>query len=177
MMIKKRLTNKLILVYFLVVILPICAVYFVFVILLFSRTLQSESEKYQYEIDMAVNDLETELKNLENIADAILKNGYITEFLRYQYDTDWEPMYDYVSNVQYQLHSYINYNQNIKTIYFYGDNIRLNPEAILKAFLICLLRKQKFIKVYGNWIRTMSCIIFSENMIIPIQILNMQLKL
>ena len=105
MMIKKRLTNKLILVYFLVVILPICAVYFVFVILLFSRTLQSESEKYQYEIDMAVNDLETELKNLENIADAILKNGYITEFLRYQYDTDWEPMYDYVSNVQYQLHS------------------------------------------------------------------------
>ena len=62
MMIKKRLTNKLILVYFLVVILPICAVYFVFVILLFSRTLQSESEKYQYEIDMAVNDLETELK-------------------------------------------------------------------------------------------------------------------
>lgn len=35
MMIKKRLTNKLILVYFLVVILPICAVYFVFVILLF----------------------------------------------------------------------------------------------------------------------------------------------
>ena len=87
MMIKKRLTNKLILVYFLVVILPICAVYFVFVILLFSRTLQSESEKYQYEIDMAVNDLETELKNLENIADAILKNGYITEFLRYQYDT------------------------------------------------------------------------------------------
>ena len=48
MMIKKTLTNKLIHVYFLVVILPICAVYFVFVILLFSRTLQSESEKYQY---------------------------------------------------------------------------------------------------------------------------------
>ena len=64
---------------------------------------------------MAVNDLETELKNLENIADAILKNGYITEFLRYQYDTDWEPMYDYVSNVQYQLHSYINYN--LETIF------------------------------------------------------------
>lgn len=91
---------------------------------------------------MAVNDLETELKNLENIADAILKNGYITEFLRYQYDTDWEPMYDYVSNVQYQLHSYINYNQNIKTIYFYGDNIRLNPGGYFKSFLICLLRKQ-----------------------------------
>lgn len=149
MMIKKRLTNKLILVYFLVVILPICAVYFVFVILLFSRTLQSESEKYQYEIDMAVNDLETELKNLENIADAILKNGYITEFLRYQYDTDWEPMYDYVSNVQYQLHSYINYNQNIKTIYFYGDNICLNPGGYFKSFSDLPVEKAKIYK--GIW--------------------------
>lgn len=92
---------------------------------------------------MAVNDLETELKNLENIADAILKNGYITEFLRYQYDTDWEPMYDYVSNVQYQLHSYINYNQNIKTIYFYGDNIRLNPGGYFKSFSDLLVEKAK----------------------------------
>ncbi len=83
---------------------------------------------------MAVNDLETELKNLENIADAILKNGYITEFLRYQYDTDWGAHVWLCEQCTISAAFLFNYNQNIKTIY-YGDNIRLIREAILKAFL------------------------------------------
>lgn len=149
-MMKKRLTNKLLLTYFFVVILPICVVYGFFVIALFTRTFRSEIEKYRYELDMAVNDLETELKKLENIADSILQNGYIKEFLRYQYNTDWEPMYDYMSNVQRQIHSYINYNQNIETIKFYSDNMRLNPGGYFLDFDMLPVVKSKIYK--GFWI-------------------------
>ena len=149
-MMKKRLTNKLLLTYFLVVILPICVVYGFFVVVLLTRTFQSETEKYRYELDMAVNDLETELKKLENIADSILQNGYIKEFLRYQYNTDWEPMYDYMSNVQHQIHSYINYNQNIDTIKFYSDNMRLNPGGYFLNFDMLPVVKTKIYN--GFWI-------------------------
>ena len=99
---------------------------------------------------MAVNDLETELKKLENIADSILQNGYIKEFLRYQYNTDWEPMYDYMSNVQHQIHSYINYNQNIDTIKFYSDNMRLNPGGYFLNFDMLPVVKTKIYN--GFWI-------------------------
>lgn len=149
-MMKKRLTNKILLTYFLIVILPICIVYGFFVVVLFTRTFYSETEKYRYELDMAVNDLETELKKLENIADSILQNGYIKEFLRYQYNTDWEPMYDYMSNVQHQIHSYINYNQNIDTIKFYSDNIRLNPGGYFLNFDMLPTLKTRIYK--GFWI-------------------------
>ena len=99
---------------------------------------------------MAVNDLETELKKLENIADSILQNGYIKEFLRYQYNTDWEPMYDYMSNVQHQIHSYINYNQNIDIIKFYSDNMRLNPGGYFLNFNMLPVVKTKIYN--GFWI-------------------------
>ena len=70
--------------------------------------------------------------------------------IRDRYNTDWEPMYDYMSNVQHQIHSYINYNQNIDTIKFYSDNMRLNPGGYFLNFNMLPVVKTKIYN--GFWI-------------------------
>lgn len=123
----KGLTSKLMRAYFVVVILPICIFYLFFVAVLFLRTFRSESDRNGYQLELAVNELELKLNKLENLADSIRQNSYIDRFLRYPYDSVWEPMYDYLDTVQYQLHSYINYNPYIRTLRFYSDAVKLNP--------------------------------------------------
>ena len=120
--------------YFLVVIVPICIVYLIVVFFLFIRSVHSEQERQKYELELAVNDLEMKLNKLENLAGSILQNDYVIRFLRYPYDSDWEPMYYYLGDVQHQLHSYINYNPYLAGLCLYSDYVRLNPGGYFQSF-------------------------------------------
>lgn len=130
----KRLTSKLMCTYFLVVILPSCAVYLFFAATLLERSNQAEKERARYELELAVNELELELRRLENLAQSVLENHYISMFLERRYTADWELMYDYLANVQYQLQSYVNYNQHVEKLYLYSNYRKLNPGGYFLLF-------------------------------------------
>ena len=121
------IARKLIILYTFIVIIPAVVIYIVYAAITFETLRKTGSEQYNSSLIKTLSELELSMYSVEKTARDLMSEEEIREYLRYPYESDWEPMYRYILSIQSIIRNSINYNPAIGDLSFYGDNVRLNP--------------------------------------------------
>ncbi len=124
---KRRLTQRLLLNYLLIVCVPACMLFLLVMYVVTSRFISSETIKMQSNLSIRTSELVNRLESIETLSASTLESGTLPLFLATTYDTDWQAMYDYMRYAKPQIHWVLSGSTDIKNVHIYTDNIQLNP--------------------------------------------------
>lgn len=124
---KRRLTQRLLLNYVLIVLVPACILFLLVMYVITSRFISSETIKMQSALEMRTNELTNRLENIESLSSSMLESGTLSLFLASTYQADWEAMYDYMRYAKPQIQWVLSGSTDVENVHIYTDHIRLNP--------------------------------------------------
>ena len=144
---KRKLTQRLLLNYFLIVLLPACFLFFLAFGWIANRSIAGETLKLQSALDINTQEVMNRLQTVEAVGASAMESGSLSGFLEYNYRADWEAIYDYMRYIKPEIQWILSGSSDVENIRFYTDSVKLNPGGFfssLDQLPVRLMRPMEF---------------------------------